>query len=88
MGHAPRLLRTLRVAIGLSLALAAAGCESLEKFNPFEEHKKPIPGERHAVFPEGVPGVDYSTGPGQPSNANAVLDAPATPPTPGVGPSR
>lgn len=87
MGHPPRLLSTLRVVLGLSLALAAAGCESLEKFNPFEEHKKPLPGDRHAVFPEGVPGVDYSTGPGQPSNANAPIDLP-NPPASGASQSR
>ncbi len=71
------LLRPLRLALVLGLALAATGCETLEKFNPFEEKEKPLPGERHAVFPTGVPGVDYSTGPGQPTNANAPIDLPA-----------
>ncbi|MDQ0504699.1 hypothetical protein [Xanthobacter agilis] len=87
MGQSRRILRSLRVAIGLSLALAAAGCESLEKLNPFEEHKKPLPGARQPVFPEGVPGVDYSSGPGQPSNSNAAIDLP-NPPAAGSTPSR
>lgn len=87
MATSRRLTRTLRVAIGLSLALAAAGCESLEKLNPFEENKRPLPGARQPVFPEGVPGVDYSTGPGQPTNANAPIDLP-NPPAAGSNASR
>lgn len=87
MGQSRRLLRSLRIAVGLSLALAAAGCETLEKFNPFDEKEKPLPGERHQVFPEGVPGVDYSAGPGQPSNANAPIDLPNPPPS-GASPQR
>ena len=49
------------------IAFALAGCESsqiLDKvqdsvsdFNPFGTGKKPLPGERKALFPEGVPGV-------------------------------
>ncbi|MFG1419513.1 hypothetical protein V5F38_18485 [Xanthobacter sp. V0B-10] len=87
MGQSRLVSRSLRVAIGLALALAAAGCETLEKFNPFDENKKPLPGARQQVFPQGVPGVDYSTGPGQPSNANAVIDLPNPPPA-GSGQSR
>lgn len=74
MAYQRPLLRIARLLLGAGLALSAAGCESLEKFNPFAEHEKPLPGERHAVFPEGVPGVDYSAAPSQPSNSNAVLD--------------
>lgn len=87
MGQSRRLLWSLRVAVGLSLALAAAGCESLEKLNPFEEKEKPLPGARQPVFPQGVPGVDYSSGLGQPSNANAPIDLPNPPPS-GANPSR
>ncbi len=68
------VLRFLRLAMAAGLALSATGCETLEKFNPFQEHERPLPGERHAVFPEGVPGVDYSAAPSQPTNSNAVLD--------------
>lgn len=81
------LLRPLRIALALGLALAATGCETLDKFNPFEEKKNPLPGERHQVFPQGVPGVDYSTGLGQPTNANAPIDLPA-PSASGTAPSR
>jgi hypothetical protein len=31
--------------------------DALADFNPFGTAKKPLPGERRAVFPEGVPGV-------------------------------
>lgn len=70
------LLWTLRLAGALGLALAVTGCESLDSLNPFDQKKKPLPGERHPVFPQGVPGVDYSIGPDQPSNANASIDLP------------
>ncbi|MFS8035405.1 hypothetical protein ACI7BZ_00315 [Xanthobacter sp. AM11] len=72
----------LRLALALALALAAAGCETLEKMNPFEEKEKALPGARQPVFPQGVPGVDYSTPLSQPSNANAPIDQlPAPPPS-------
>lgn len=49
----PRALLTLLLlAVGLSLA----GCENLEDLF---SNKKPLPGERKAVFPEGVPGVPH-----------------------------
>jgi hypothetical protein len=78
----PRFVtRSLRLALALGLALTAAGCETLENLNPFDQKKPPVPGTRTPVFPNGVPGVDYSTGLGQPSNANAPIDnLPATPP--------
>jgi hypothetical protein len=31
--------------------------DAVADFNPFGTGKKPLPGERRAVFPEGVPGV-------------------------------
>jgi hypothetical protein len=31
--------------------------DMMHDFNPFGTSKKPLPGERRAVFPEGVPGV-------------------------------
>ncbi len=67
--------RVLRGALVLGLVLGLAGCESLDSFNPFGENKKPLPGTRQQVFPEGVPGVDYTARPSQPSNANAPVDA-------------
>ncbi|MFG1360807.1 hypothetical protein [Xanthobacter pseudotagetidis] len=67
-------LRLVRLALAAGLALSVSGCESMEKFNPFVEKERPLPGTRQKVFPEGVPGVDYSAAPSQPSNSNAVLD--------------
>lgn len=92
MRHTSPLLRPLprraaRIALALALVLGAAGCETLEKFNMFGDGKKKLPGTRQQVFPEGVPGVDYSSNYGQPSNANATIEAmpAAGPPTGGSG---
>ncbi|MDF2618039.1 MAG: hypothetical protein K0S00_698 [Xanthobacteraceae bacterium] len=75
-----RLRRTLLLVPVLGLALAAAGCETLESLNPFAEREKPLPGARAPVFPEGVPGVDYNQAPPQP--ANSTYGMPSAEPTP------
>ena len=52
----------LVIASALALGLTLSGCETLDFpdwFNP----KKPLPGERRAVFPEGVPGVPQGVPP-------------------------
>jgi hypothetical protein len=62
-----------RVALVLApLSLGLGACETLENLNPFDEQSKktPLSGQRHAVFPEGVPGVQYNAPPTQPSNSN------------------
>ena len=67
-----RVARRAGLAIAaLSLALATAGCGSMDidKLNPFQEREKKLPGARTAVFPEGVPGVDYNAAPQQPANS-------------------
>lgn len=64
-----RLRRTLFLLPVLGLTLAAAGCETLDAINPFNEREKPLPGARQPVFPEGVPGVDYNQAPPQPANS-------------------
>ena len=48
----------LVIASVLALGVSLAGCESFP-IDPSEwfSNKKPLPGERRAVFPEGVPGV-------------------------------
>ena len=55
-----------RTVLALSLGLTLAGCETFDptSFDPtsiFESDifntKKPLPGQRRAVFPEGTPGV-------------------------------
>jgi outer membrane biosynthesis protein TonB len=58
-------------ALGLSVALA--GCDSsdiidkvqdsVSTFNPFGVTKKKLAGQRHEVFPEGVPGVQQGIPP-------------------------
>lgn len=64
-----RLRRAMLMLPLLGLALATAGCETLDKMNPFGEREKKLPGARQAVFPEGVPGVDYNAEPPQPANS-------------------
>jgi hypothetical protein len=61
--------RTQRIVLLITLALAApvlAGCanfdpDSLDIFGLNE--KKKLPGDRRAVFPEGVPGVSQGIPP-------------------------
>jgi len=68
-----RLHPLLRVALLLApLSLALSACETLENMNPFDDQakKRPLSGDRRAVFPEGVPGVQYNAPPTQPSNSN------------------
>lgn len=54
-----RLRRAVFAVVGLGVGVGLAGCSS--SFDPTEwfdfSHKKPLPGERHLVFPEGVPGI-------------------------------
>lgn len=69
------MFRPMRLALAFALAAGLAGCESLEKMNPFGEKETPLPGERRPVFPQGVPGVNYSAPMGQPSNSNIALPA-------------
>jgi hypothetical protein len=64
--------RLLRVAL-LALPLALGGCDMLDSINPLQERKTPLPGERRAVFPGGVPGVEYNAPPTQPTNSNVAI---------------
>jgi hypothetical protein len=66
-----RLLQT--ALISLPLALGVAGCETMEKLNPFAEKQTPLPGNRKALFPEGVPGVEFGAAPQQPTNSNVPI---------------
>lgn len=76
-----RLRRGLVLIPVLGLTLAAAGCETLDSLNPFNEREKPLPGARAPVFPEGVPGIDYNQPPPQPANS-AKYDLPPETPAP------
>lgn len=65
--------RLMRLCGLIALSAALGGCETqamLDKvqdavadFNPFGTNKKPLPGERRAVFPDGVPGVPQGVPP-------------------------
>ena len=60
--------------------------DMLVDFNPFGTAKKPLPGERRAVFPEGVPGVQQGVPPElMRGNQNAGETA-AQPPAPAAAP--
>lgn len=55
--HSNRGLLTLSV---LALSLSLGGCETMEDWF---STKKPLPGDRKAVFPTGVPGVPQGVPP-------------------------
>ena len=65
----------LAVASALALGLMLSGCESFEMPDWFNT-KKPLPGERRAVFPEGVPGVPQ----GVPAELQQGYQPPPEPP--------
>jgi hypothetical protein len=86
MGRTARLTLT-----AVLLAPALGGCSSMwdsanslqdrfndvmYDFNPFGTAKKPLPGERRAVFPEGVPGVQQGVPPELMRGQQQVLDVP------------
>jgi len=76
-----RIARNLLLAVALSLGVA--GCETgldiMDKLDFMSSNKKPIAGERRAVFPAGVPGIETNAIPAQPTNANVPLSmAPQT----------
>jgi hypothetical protein len=89
-----RLARMFFVASTLSLALLLADCSGFDPTNMlddlFASQKKPLPGERKALFPSGTPGVPqgvppdlvkgYQPPPPEPADdAQAAPDAPKKP---------
>jgi hypothetical protein len=54
--------------------------DMLGSFNPFGTSKKPLPGERRAVFPEGVPGAQQGVPPELMRGNQQAGDALAQPP--------
>ena len=62
-----RLARTVTLASTLSLALLLSNCSSLDPTdimdNLFATQKKPLPGERKPLFPQGTPGVQQGLPP-------------------------
>jgi hypothetical protein len=54
--------RIVLIASLLTCGLTLGGCESMDPSEWFNT-KKPLPGDRKAVFPEGVPGVPQGVPP-------------------------
>jgi hypothetical protein len=89
-----RFDRLLPAALVLALGLTLSACESFDPTdmmpnNWFGGGKKPLPGERRAVFPEGTPGVpqgvppELTKGYQQPTEEPPpVIAAPAPKPAP------
>ena len=89
--------RTILSAATVALSLALIGCDTadtLDKLSdmiPFGESKKPLPGERKEVFPQGVPGVPQGVPPdmvkgNQPAEAAPAPQQAAAPPSPAEKP--
>ena len=83
-----RLARVLFVASTLSLGFSLANCSSFDPTSAlddlFASQKKPLQGERKALFPSGTPGVPRGVPPElvkgyQPSAAEPADDAQAVP---------
>ncbi len=63
--------RTFLIASAFALGLSLCGCSGGSDFDPsdlmpdkwFGGGKKPLPGDRQAVFPQGVPGVPQGVPP-------------------------
>jgi hypothetical protein len=82
-----RLARMVRVASGLSLVLLLSNCSNFDPTdimdNVFASQKKPLPGERKPLFPDGTPGVtqglppDLVKGYQPPPPSDATQDAQA-----------
>jgi hypothetical protein len=87
-----RLARTVTVASALSLVLLLSNCSSFDPTdivdNIFASQKKPLPGERKALFPSGTPGVsqglppEWIKGYQPPPAAETAQDTPAVPDRP------
>jgi hypothetical protein len=89
------LLAAVMLPLGLTLAGCESGGfwdgansvsdkfqDAISDFSPFGTGKKPLPGERRAVFPEGVPGVQQGV-PRELVRGNpqqALEEAPPAPP--------
>jgi hypothetical protein len=79
--------RTILAVVALGAGLGLAGCTDFDMPEWFGS-KKPLPGERRAVFPEGVPGItqgvppEYRKGAQQSPDAQAVAEPEVKPEPP------
>ena len=60
--------------------------DMMTDFAPFGTSKKPLPGERRAVFPEGVPGVQQGVPPELMRGNQQAIETPGEPPAPAPEP--
>ena len=89
-----RTIRAIVLAAMLPLSASLAGCgtfwdgansisdrmsDTLHDFNPFGTGKKPLPGERRPVFPDGVPGVQQGIPPDLMRHNQQAGDVPTQP---------
>jgi hypothetical protein len=90
-----RILRAIVLVTALPLGLTGCGTffdganslsdrfsDAMHDFNPFGTAKKPLPGERRPVFPDGVPGVQQGIPPDLMRHNQQAADNPEQ--TPGV----
>ncbi len=70
--------RSILTVLVLASGLGLAACADFD-MPDFFGSKKPLPGERKAVFPEGVPGVTQGVPPEYRRGAQATPDAQAAP---------
>lgn len=56
----------------VALSLTVAGCANWDELG--QEKKIPLTGDRKALFPQGVPGVEFGAPPQQPSNSNIAIN--------------
>ncbi len=77
----------LRTAVLGGAGLILAGCETLQDIPAmFERRSPPLAGDRRPVFPEGVPGIDWSIQ--QPANSPVGAAPPPAEPPPAQAPAR
>jgi hypothetical protein len=89
--------RSILSAAMVALSLALVGCDTADTMDklsdmiPFGDNKKPLPGDRKEVFPQGVPGVPQGVPPDMVKGNQAAEPAPppqqaAVPPPPAEKP--
>lgn len=68
--------RSILIASLIATGIALSGCSSFDPTEWFNT-KKPLPGDRKAVFPEGVPGVPQGVPPELVQGYQAPVEQPA-----------
>ncbi len=68
--------RSILIASLVASGMALSGCSSFDPSDWFNT-KKPLPGDRKAVFPEGVPGVPQGVPPELVQGYQAPIEQPA-----------